>query len=233
MKQSLLKRVFPAAFLLALLMMPKHPAAQNIPVKSLFSIADTVDSEDKPAGSIILNPAADPYLFYDPVQDIFQIQSGLFIGSSHIGVETTFRRTESDRFGNIFMGVVSGSKPGSSAEETFVIGGLAYGSEYILNSYRIESERKGPEFYFRLSPGIGLAGRGVFTEFERDFYFGIHTTAIMGAQFRITDRTSFFMNGGGRVLWFPALNEVGLMGVPVISFGIQFTTSPQLPMIRY
>jgi hypothetical protein len=156
------------AFLITSLI-PQIMEAQHFSRIGIEEKTDSLDREIGPNKGIILKPVVDEYLYYDPYQDIYTLQNGLFLGPSHAGIETTIRHS----------------------------------------------------------------GRGVFTAYEPDFYLGVFTSAILGAELRVSDRTSLFMHGGGRVYWFPELDEIGFMGVPVISVGIQFTTSPELPMVRY
>lgn len=221
-----------AAFLFTSLI-PQIMEAQTFSGAGIVDMSDTLDREKDPDKEIILKPVVEEYLYYDSYHDNFTLQNGLFLGPSHGGIETTIRYSGSDLFASLFFGALSASRSGSPVQETFTIGGISFGSEYLLSGNRRVVDQSGPEFYMRLSPGIGIAGRGVFTDYEPDFYLGVFTSAILGANLRISDRTSFFMHGGGRVIWFPGLDEIGFMGVPVISIGIQFTTSPQLPMVRY
>jgi hypothetical protein len=214
-------------------MIPQIMEAQHFSRVGIVGKTDTLDREKDANKGIILKPVVEEYLFYDPYQDIYTLQSGLFLGPSHAGIETTIRHTDHDLFASLFFGALSASRSGSPQQESFLIGGFSFGRQYLLSGNRLDLSQRGPEFYMRLSPGIGLAGRGVFTDYEPDFYMGVYTSAILGANLRISNRTSFFMQGGGRVFWFPALDEIGFMGVPVISVGIQFTTSPELPMVRY
>lgn len=191
---------------------------------------DTLKTEKKAGDSIILEPVVDPYLYYDPTGQDYRVQSGIFFGRSHFGVETTYRPPGSAEYFNLFVGSVNGRGTGTSTPETFLTGGVSLGREIMLRDLL---EEDGMEFYIRVGPGFGLATRGTFDGPDMKYYMGVHTSALMGAQKRISARSSFYLHGGGRVLWFPALNEIGFMSVPVISMGIQFSILPEIPVVRY
>lgn len=219
--------------LIVVFLIPNITEAQPITLKDVSNNADTSKTEKRPDSNIILEPVVDEYLYYDSSTEVYQVQNGIFFGRSHFGIETSIIQSGSEYFGSFFLGVVSSGETGLSNNKDYAVGGLSYGKEFLLYGNREAYNGNSPQIYFRAGPGIGLAGRGVLTGSDSEYYFGVHTTLMLGAEFSLTDRTSLFMNGGGRVLWFPALNEIGLMNVPVISLGIQFSTSPGIPMLRY
>lgn len=176
----------------------------------------------------VMVPAADPSVFYDPYRDIHRVQNGLYFGRKHFGMETTYRVPESAQFFSLYAGLIN---PENS--QTLWTGGFSYGREFWLNGNRTSANNSNIEYYFRAGPGIGIAGAGTFNGSRTEYYLGLHSTVYLGAQYHLSEKTSLFMHGGGKMFWFPSLNEVRFTTVPVISFGIQFSTSPQMPFVRF
>src|SRR6056297_797963 len=176
----------------------------------------------------VMVPAADPSVFYDPYRDIHRVQNGLYFGREHFGMETTYRVPESEQFLSLYAGLIN---PENS--QSLWTGGFSYGREFRLNGNRTSVNNSNIEYYFRAGPGIGIAGTGTFNGSRTEYYLGLHSTVYLGAQYHLSEKTSLFMHGGGKMLWFPSLNEVRFTTVPVISFGIQFSTSPQMPFVRF
>lgn len=176
----------------------------------------------------VMSPAADPRVFYDPYRDIHRVQNGIYFGRRHVGIESTYRVPESSQFLSLYAGLI---EPESS--QTLWSGGFSYGSEFRLNDIRTSAGSSNVEYYFRAGPGIGIAGTGTFNRSQTEYYLGLNSTIYLGAQYHFNEKTSLFIHGGGKMFWFPSLNEVGFTTVPVISFGIQFSTSPRTPFIQY
>jgi hypothetical protein len=216
---------------LIVMMVPAVLPAQDMHQVPIKSALETMRSDTSRTGEIILSGAVDPSVFYDSYREMYHVQSGVYLGYGHLGIESTYRHPGSFNFLNASAGVLVGI--GSNSDFVTAIAGISMGREFLLNAEALHSGMTRTEFYFRASPGMALAGSGFFSDREPDLYFGLTTTGLLGAQFRITSRTSFFLHGGGRVYWFPALNEIGFMGAPMVSFGLQFSTSPSLPMVRY
>jgi len=176
----------------------------------------------------VMYPAADPRVFYDPYRDIHRVQNGLYFGREHFGMETTYRVPESAQFLSLYAGLIN---PANS--QTLWTGGFSYGREFRLNGNHTSANISNVEYYFRAGPGIGIAGIGTFNGSRTEYHLGLHSTVYLGAQYHLSEKTSLFMHGGGKMFWFPSLNEVRFTTVPVISFGIQFSTSPQMPFVRF
>lgn len=183
---------------------------------------------DSTATERVVSPAADPRVFYDPYSENHRIQNGLYLGPSHVGIESTYRVPESAQYLSIFAGLIN---PDDS--QTFWSGGFSYGREFRLNDASKSSGSSNVEYYFRAGPGIGIAGAGMFNGSQTEYYMGLNSTVYLGAQYHLNEKTSLFIHGGGKMFWFPSLNEVGFTTIPVISFGIQFSTSSQMPFIRF
>lgn len=191
----------------------------------------SIDSTDSDR---VLSPVADSYVFYDPYRDIMRVQSGVYAGPKHFGFESTYRIPESLQYVNLFIGIVNSSK-----SDAFWMGGLSVGREFRFNaSERTRTESK-TEYYFRTGTGLGVAGKGVINRrnsdlrVDSDLYIGLNSAALIGAQYHFNERTSLYIHGGGRMLWFPAVDEIGFSGVPLLSIGIQFSSAPQVPPVRF
>lgn len=185
-------------------------------------------NSDSTAVERVMSPAADPRVFYDPYSDIHRVQNGIYFGREHVGIESTYRVPESSQFLSLYAGLID---PENS--QAFWSGGFSYGREFRLNEIRTSAGSPNVEYYFRAGPGIGIAGTGTFNRSQTEYYLGLNSTIYLGAQYHFNEKTSLFIHGGGKMFWFPSLNEVGFTTVPVISFGIQFSTSPRTPYVRY
>jgi hypothetical protein len=216
---------------LIILMLPAILHGQVINQVSIKEAIEREYSDTSKIDDIILSGAADPYVFYDSYTEMQLVQNGLFAGHRQLGLESIYRHPGSVYFLNAYAGVLFGE--GFNSDFRTAVAGFSMGREFVLNESALRSGNTRTEFYFRASPGMALAGSGFFRDRDPDLYFGLTATGILGAQFRISSRTSFFLHGGGRAYWFPALDEIGFMGAPMVSLGFQFSTSPQLPMVRY
>jgi hypothetical protein len=218
-------------FLSAIVWLPVLTFAQG-------AISHSVDSErSKPNVGInsdstsierVMIPAVDPYVFYDPYRDIHRAQSGLYFGRKTFGIETTYRVPKSLQYVSLYAGLIN---PENS--QTLWTGGFSYGREFRLNDKSSSTENSNVEYYFRAGPGIGIVGTGTFSGSRTEYALGLHSTMYLGAQYHLSEKTSLFVHGGGKTFWFPSLNEVGFITAPVISFGFQFSTSPQVPFIQF
>ncbi len=216
---------------LAILTLPAAVYGQVLQQVTIPGEPEYTREDTSKTGAIILSGAADPYVFYDSYREMYLVQSGLYAGYRQLGVESTYRHPGSVYFVNAYAGALYGS--GFNSGFVTAVAGFSIGREFVLNPTSLRAGETRTELYFRASPGMALAGRGFFGDGDPDLHFGLTTTGILGAQFRISSQSSFFIQGGGRAYWFPALNEIGFMGAPMVSFGLQFSTSPSLPMVRY
>ncbi len=218
--------------ILMLLLMPVRVLA-NTGLTVDVSKADTLKTEKNPGGQIITGPVADPSVYFDPYGDVFRVQSGLYAGVRHIGVESTYFSPGSSTFVDLFLGVANFRDLGSPSSAVWM-SGVSAGRDYLLSNRERFMEEGSTDLYFRIGPGVGMAGRGFFfNRRETEYSLGLHTKVLIGAQYNFSVNTSIYVHGGGRVLWFPALEEIRFTGVPLISLGFQFSTSPQVPMVRF
>lgn len=220
-------------FIVFLVLVPGIVYPQSTPVLKDKVKSDPLESEDHNAEDIILTPVAAPILFYDPYGDTYRIQNGLMIGSGIIGVESVYRQPGSNYTINLLMGVLQRSGSGSNTERDLLFGSFSLNREVMLNIAGSLSEQSRSEIYMRFGPGIGIAGRGIFEDGEIKTYLGLTTSAILGAQYQLSKRTAIFMHGGGQMVWFPGLSEIGIMGRPIISIGFQFSLTSGILPVRY
>lgn len=214
------------------LLMPVVLSAQNDLILSELSGPDTLKADKDSIEQIVTSPVADPAMYYHSNADVYRIQSGLYLGRRHIGIESTYFSPGSDLFVDLFLGVANYRDLGSPSSAVW-IGGLSAGRDFLLNNRdRIMEENK-TDLYFRIAPGVGMAGRGIFDSRETDYFLGLQTKILVGAQYNFSTNTSLYVNGGGRLLWFPALEEIRFTGIPLVSIGLQFSSSPQIPMVRF
>lgn len=103
----------------------------------------------------------------------------------------------------------------------------------MLNIAGSVSEQSRSEFYMRFGPGIGIAGRGIIEDGVMKTYLGATTSAILGAQYQLSKSTAIYMNGGGQMVWFPALSEISIMSRPIVSIGFQFSLTSGILPVRF
>ncbi|MCC5913827.1 MAG: hypothetical protein JJU46_05585 [Balneolaceae bacterium] len=177
------------------------------------------------------NSDHDGFTQFTPVDQgtIYRVQNGFYAGPEHFGVESLYRHPGSRWVISVHVGAVSGDEVGSFGRDWFPMMGSSIGKDIALR----ETSSDGLELYFRISQGFGIAARNFFSNQTTVAYFGGTTSALFGIQYRITDRSALFMHGGGRAYYFPALNEINFKGLPVLSFGIQFSSSVEVPMSRF
>ncbi|MCC5941528.1 MAG: hypothetical protein JJU37_08310 [Balneolaceae bacterium] len=194
--------------------------------------SDTTAKEEKSDREIIIGPVADPYVYYDPFYESYRIQSGLFFGRGQFGVESTYMHPGSFNYVNLFIAAAN-VRDLSTPSSAIWISGLAVGRDFLLSEHERFMEQSSTDVYLRVGPGIGMAGRGIFDSRDSNFYLGLQTKALVGVQYNFSTQTSLYVHGGGRLLWFPALDEIRFTGLPVISIGLQFSSSPSVPMVRF
>lgn len=187
-------------------------------------------SEDE--AGVILDPGTDPYYYYDDTYPQYSLESGLVVGRSHLGFEMTLLQADSDMYGSFFGGIAGGRNSESLFDGAW-IAGISAGQQFYLSDRLNGFEANKTELYFRFGPGVGIAGRGTFLGSDSVYHFGLNANAILGAQLRISDSTSFFMHGGGRVLWYPSLQEIDLMGIPMVAAGFRYSIRNTISPVRF
>lgn len=198
----------------------------------LCPILLAAQSSSEEESGVILDPGADPYYYYDDSYPQYSLESGLFVGRSHLGFEMTLLQADSDMFGSFFGGIAGGRNTDSLFDGAW-IAGISAGHQFYLSERLNSLEKNNTELYFRVGPGVGLAGRGTFLGSDSAYHFGLNANAILGGQIRISDNTSFFMHGGGRVLWYPSLDEIDLMGIPMVAAGFRYSITNTISPVRF
>ncbi len=198
----------------------------------LFPLLLAAQSSGEDDSGVILDPGADPYYYYDDSYPQYSLESGLFAGRSHLGFEMTLLQADSDMYGSFFGGIAGGRNAESLFDGAWVAG-ISAGQQFYLSERLNGLEGNRTELYFRFGPGVGLAGRGTFLGSDSVYHFGLNVNAILGAQFRISDNTSFFMHGGGRVLWYPSLQEIDLIGIPMVAAGFRYSITNTISPVRF
>lgn len=192
--------------------------------------ADTIWSELKNMELI-----ADPGLHYAGPDINYQLGSGLFIGRSHFGLEMFLLQDYSSLYGSFFAGMINSGSHNADRGSAWV-SGVGIGREVQLRERSDHVDYNRVDFYFRAGAGFGFAGRGTLLGIggDTDFHVGFHTHALAGAQVNFSDRTAFYAQGGGRMMYFPSLSRVELFSTPMVSIGFRFTTggAPD-PPVRY
>lgn len=185
---------------------------------------DTLKVNPYPAGEIVLSPVADPSAFYDPYAEMYRVQNGLFTGGGFTGAETSYRHPGSDYVLSLMAG---------GMDPHLIAGGLTIYREWALAQSGSDRDHPRTELYLRAGPGIGVAGRGLFTSRDMQTWLGLQSSAILGGQVRLGERSALYLHGGARMMWFPTLEEHRFHAAPVISLGIQFSTSPSPAPVRF
>ena len=197
--------------------------------------AGAVASDSTQNNPVVMGPVADPNMHYGGPDINFHLESGLFIGRSHIGGEMFLLQDYSSLYGNFFAGMVSSGSHNADRGSAWV-SGVGIGREVHFRDQLEYPNYNRVDFYFRAGPGLGFAGTGVLLGIggDADFHLGFHSHALLGAQLNFSDRTAFYAQGGGRLMYFPSLNRVELFSTPMISIGFRFTTgSAPDPPVRY
>lgn len=164
-----------------------------------------------------------------PCETDYRVQNGLFLGPGLLGAESIYRHPGSPWLISVHGGLIAAEERLISGRDRFPFVGAVLGREISIGEREIDSRA---EFYFRIGQGFGLASRNVFSNQTSVAYLGLTTQATIGAQYAITDRTAIFIHGGGRVHYFPALNKIKFRAGPVVNFGLQFRSTPDVPMGR-
>lgn len=159
------------------------------------------------------------------------LENGFLLGSSFIGFDITILHSDSEFYTSLFGGLTG------FGSDTFTSGawvaGISAGKQFYLREKFVAAEQQNVNLYVRTGPGIGLGGTNGFIFSDSRYHVGLNGDALLGAELRISDTTSFYMQGGGKLLWYPSLDEVGFLGVPMVSAGFRFNLSNSVSPVRY
>lgn len=186
--------------------------AVSNPLESLSQVsADTVKNED-PDGRAV-HPAADPMVFFDPVDPIFELQSGIYAGTMDLGAEFTVMNRYYDFYATIFGSYHFGLNRRVVNSQRNLHGGVTFGKEYLLRE--TGEYDAGTRFYSRMGPGISFS-QIVYDDHRNErLYFGLHSSFLVGATGRDTRVGRPYIEVSLRTVWFPALD------VSVVNAGLQ------------
>lgn len=177
--------------------------------------ADTVKNED--SDERVVHPATDPMVFYDPVDPIFEMQSGIYVGTMDIGAEFTVMNRYYDFYATLFGSYHFGLNRRVQHSQRNLHGGVTFGKEVLLRETGDFEE--GTRYYARVGPGISFS-QIVFDNIRDErLYFGLHSSFAAGATGRHTRVGRPYIDVSLRTVWFPALDDAVLNAGLQISVG--------------
>ncbi|REL29066.1 hypothetical protein DYD21_14475 [Rhodohalobacter sp. SW132] len=163
--------------------------------------------------------ASVPYYAQNEID--YRMETGLFFGFSHPGIEASLLQPYIPVYGSFFLGFAGERSSRALVPDTWV-SGITIGREYYVRGSLDDVTEERVSLYFRAGPGIGLAGTGSFLGPDANYYFGFNGQLIAGMDVRLSDRTKLYLHVGGRSLWYPALDDIGFFVTPYFSFGVRF-----------
>jgi hypothetical protein len=220
----IMKIRFVTLFILLISVIPFAATAQNQ--------SDHTDDE-KSEESIILSPVADvqAYQMTDPGN--YHSLNGLVIGKGMLGFESIYRQPGTRADLGFSLSAYYEADNSEFRDDNLLIGALNVGRNFSITEFTNLSGSTKLEIYFRIAPGFGVAGRGIFDNGNTQFFPGVTATTEFGAIYHFTERVSLFTNAGGRYYWFPGLDEMGVMGRPAVMFGLQFNLTGGFSPVRF
>ena len=191
-------------------------SAISNPLESLNrASADTVKNED-PDGRAV-HPAADPMVFFDPVDPIFELQSGIYAGTMDLGAEFTVMNRYYDFYATIFGSYHFGLNRRVVNSQRNLHGGVTFGKEFLLRETGEFND--GTRYYARVGPGFSFS-QIVFEDNRNErLYFGFHSSFLVGATGRDTRVGRPYIEASLRTVWFPALDDAVLNAGLQVSIG--------------
>ncbi len=165
--------------------------------------ADTVKNED--SDDRVVHPATDPIVFYDPVDPIFEMQSGIYAGTMDIGAEFTVLNRYYDFYTTFFGSYHFGLNHRVRHSQRNIHGGVTFGKEYLLRETGEFGE--GTRYYARMGPGISLSQIAYNNNQNDQLYFGLHSSFAAGASGHQTGIGRPYIELSLRTVWFPALDD--------------------------
>ncbi|NBC25515.1 MAG: hypothetical protein GVY08_01505 [Bacteroidetes bacterium] len=205
-------------------------AAGMLTMASDQAFSQQTDREGGDSG-VIQAPFRGPDVQGGTVTPGTSLENGFLIGRSFIGFDITILDSEREFYSSLFGGLTGfGSDSFTSGAW---VAGISVGKQFYLREKFVAAQQQNVNLYIRTGPGIGLGGSNGFVFSDSRHHVGLNGDAILGADLRISDHTSFFMQGGGKLLWYPSLDEVGFLGVPMVSAGFRFNLSNSVPPVRY
>lgn len=191
--------------------------------------ADTVKNED-PDGRAV-HPAADPMVFFDPVDPIFELQSGIYAGTMDLGAEFTIMNRYYDFYATIFGSYHFGLNRRVVNSQRNLHGGVTFGKEYLLRETGDYND--GTRFYSRVGPGVSFSQIVYDDSRNERLYFGLHSSILVGATGRDTRIGTPYIEASLRTVWFPALDDAVFNAGLQISIGFLISGSRGDIPVRY
>lgn len=200
------------------------PLESPIPV-----LSDTVknnDSDDR-----VVHPEADPMVFYDPVDPIFEMQSGIYAGTMDIGAEFTVVNRYYDFYATLFGSYHYGLNRRVQHSQRNLHGGVTFGKEYLLRETGEFGD--GTRYYARMGPGISFS-QIVYDNFQSEqLYFGLHSSFAAGASGHQTSIGRPYIEFSLRTVWFPELDDAVLNAGLQVSIGFLISGNREDIPVRF
>jgi len=180
----------------------------------------------------VVHPAADPSVFYDPQESVFEFQSGVYAGTLDLGAEFTLLNRYYDFYATVFVSQMIRTDERFTDTRSGFSGGITFGREYVLHTSS-DPYQDDTRIYARVGPGIGVSGLSRIQSGEIETHFGLHTSALVGVTSRVSGFGRPYIEIGFRTHWFPTLDEFGLAAAPQVSIGFMFSGSREIVPVRF
>lgn len=148
------------------------------------------------------------------------VENGFFFGESHLGVEAIILQPGQNIFAGFFVGTVGNNSLIGSAW----VGGITLCQQKYLRDGNSHLNNNVLKFYFRSGLGVGIGHHKSDLESDTELYGGLHLQGVVGSQLKVFDRFWFYTQGGGRLMWFPAVEDIGFFGTPMLAAGFRVST---------
>ncbi len=221
------KNVFLCFFLIS---MPISASAVIFSGDGSLYFSDT--DQDTARDDRVVFPAADPYVFYDPQESVFEFQSGMYAGTHDVGAEFTLMNRHYNFYATVFVSQMIRTDQRFTDARSGFSGGITFGRDFLLRT-SADAYQDGTRFYARIGPGFGFSGISRIQNGSTERHFGLHTSALVGVTSKISNFGKPYIELGFRTAWFPTLGEIGLTAAPQISIGFQFSGSRGIVPVRF
>ncbi|MFO7800403.1 MAG: hypothetical protein R6V22_11610 [Rhodohalobacter sp.] len=199
----------------------------------VYLSAQSEDEKNAVDNIIILSPATDTQVYQSSRSGDYSSQNGLIIGNGVFGVESIYRQPGARADFGFSFSAYYDADDSAMRDGNLLIGALNVGRTILITDYKNSIGIKKLKVYFRISPGFGVAGRGIIENGSAQYFPGVTATTEFGLIYNFTSRVSLFTNAGGRYYWFPGLDEVGLLSRPAVLVGLQVNFTGGLGLVRF
>ena len=180
----------------------------------------------------VVYPAADPYVFYDSQESVFEFQSGMYASTQDVGAEFTLMNRHYDFYATIFVSQMIRTDQRFTEARSGFSGGITFGREFLLRT-SADAYHDGTRFYARIGPGFGFSGISRIQNGSTERHFGLYISALVGVTSKISNFGKPYIELGFRTAWFPTLGEIGLTAAPQISIGFQISGTRGIVPVRF